>query len=236
MNSMKSQAVDFDLAVNLARQSLYRVAAWSLFDPRAGSWDRLNEIRFDRRPYEAAALIRQLSTAHPVELGPGERPLSDLDPQPLLERLPVSQQDHNAEYEATFGLLVSAACPPYETEYINGKLDFQRSNTLADVSGFYRAFGLTGTSQHPERHDHIALELEFMAFLLGMERQAAEGDPRRREQRLSVCREAQSRFLQEHLAWWAPAFAKLLGRQDRSGFYSAVGIFLAALIPTERTC
>ena len=177
MISMKSQAIDFDPAVNMARQSLYRIAAWSLFDPLSGSWDRLNELRSGRVPIEAAALIRRLPEARAADLGPGERHLADLDPQPLLDRLPVSRQVHNAEYEATFGLLVSAACPPYETEYINGKFDFQRSNNLADVSGFYQAFGLTGSREHPERHDHIALELEFMAFLLGMERQAADGDP-----------------------------------------------------------
>jgi TorA maturation chaperone TorD len=234
MVSMKRQTVEYDLAVNMARQSLYRVAAWSLRDPLSGSWDRLNELRSDPVPSAAAVLIRNLQEARPAELGPGERPLTDLDPQPLLERLPVSRQALNAEYEATFGLLVSAACPPYETEYINGKFDFQRSNTLADVNGFYHAFGLSGSSQHPERQDHIALELEFMAFLLGMERHAANGDPTQREQRLSVCHEAQSRFLQEHLAWWVPAFAKLLCRQDGDGFYSAVGTFLAALIPAER--
>jgi TorA maturation chaperone TorD len=228
------QFVDYDPAVNMARQSLYRIAACSLFDPLSGSWDQLNELRSDPVPPEAAALIRGLPEARPAELGPGERPLANLDPRPLLDRLPVSRQAHNAEYEATFGLLVSAACPPYETEYINGKFDFQRSNNLADVSGYYQAFGLTGSRAHPERQDHIALELEFMAFLLGMERQAADGDRAQREERLSVCREAQSRFLHEHLAWWVPAFAKLLCHQDRNGFYSAVGTYLAALIPAER--
>jgi TorA maturation chaperone TorD len=228
------QFVDYDPAVNFARQSLYRIAAWSLFDPLSESWVQLNLLRSDPVPAEAAALIRRLPEARPAELGPGERPLADLDPRPLLDLLSVSRQAHNADYEATFGLLVSAACPPYETEYINGKFDFQRSNNLADVTGYYQAFGLTGSRAHPERQDHIALELEFVAFLLGMERQAADGDRAQREKRLSVCREAQSRFLREHLAWWVPAFAKLLCHQDRNGFYSAVGTFLAALIPAER--
>ncbi len=40
--------------------------------------------------------------------------------------------------------------------------------------------------------------------------------------------------MKEHLAWWTPAFAKLLSREDRGGFYEATGIFLSALIPAER--
>jgi TorA maturation chaperone TorD len=79
------------------------------------------------------------------------------------------------------------------------------------------------------------LELEFMASLLELERRAAEGDADLREQRVLTCREAQARFVNEHLAWWAPAFAKLLVQQNRGGFYEAVGVFLAALIPAERS-
>ena len=76
---------------------------------------------------------------------------------------------------------------------------------------FIRRSGLTISDQHPDRPDHVVLELEFMAHLLGLERQAADEDSDRRAEHLQVCRDAQARFLGEHLAWWTPAFAKLLG-------------------------
>jgi TorA maturation chaperone TorD len=157
-----------------------------------------------------------------------------LDPRRVLDRLPDSDRALNTQYENTFGLLVSSNCPPYETEYINSKFAFQRSNTLADISGFYQAFGLTTSDIRPERPDHVVLELEFMACLLGLERQAYDQDSERQKTRRQVCRDAQTRFLHEHLGWWTPAFAKLLRVADPKGFYAAAGDFLAALIPTER--
>jgi TorA maturation chaperone TorD len=226
--------IDFDPALNMARQSLYRFVALSLLDPKAGSWERLDALRDDVLLSDAAGLIRNLPAAKPEKLGNCERPLSKLDPARILAQLTVSGDKFNNEYERTFGLLVSNACPPYETEYIDSKFTFQRSNTLADVSGFYRAFGLNTSDQHPDRPDHIVLELEYMAFLLGLERQADAGDSAVRRQRLDICRDAQIGFLREHLSWWAPAFAKLLAHENGDGYYAAVGVFLAALIPAER--
>ena len=182
-------------------------------------------------------LLRSLKScpqARPPALGRGERPIEMLDPRLVLGRLPNSERDLNAQYESTFGLLVSSNCPPYESEYINSKFAFQRSNSLADINGFYHAFGLTTADGHPERPDHVVLELEFMACLLGLERRAADEDSTRRTDHQQVCRDAQSRFLQEHLGWWTPAFAKLLSVGDPQGFYAAAGDFLAALIPAER--
>lgn len=228
------QQTEFDPALSLARQSLYRFAALSLLDPRAGAWRHLNDARRRRLICEAAELIRAEPNANPSELGLGERRLADLDPQCVIDRLPSTPEDFNDAYEQTFGLLVSNACPPYETEYINSKFTFQRSNTLADVSGFYRAFGLQPSDRHPERPDHIVLELEFMATLLGMERKAVQTAGSVEAARVAVCRDAQRRFLQEHLAWWVPTFARLLMHEGRGGFYEAVGLWLAALIPAER--
>jgi TorA maturation chaperone TorD len=234
---MKSAVIprsEFDLELNFARQALYRFAALSFVDPRIGSWEMLSALRDDPVLDEAAALIRGLPQAHPSQYGLGERPIELLDHRRVLDRLPNSPQALNTQYEDSFGLLVSSNCPPYETEYINSKYSFQRSNSLSDISGFYRAFGLTTSDQHPERPDHIVLELEFMVTLLALERQAANEASRRRSDRQQVCRHAQARFMQQHLAWWVPAFAKLLGKQNSQQFYDAAGTFLTALIPIER--
>jgi TorA maturation chaperone TorD len=236
MHSQQIQDPPFDPALNSARQMLVRFAALSFVDPAAGSWPKLQQLRSDPSLLAAAAkLIRKLPVVQAQPLGLGERPPRKLDPLAVLERLPASTEALNEAYERTFGLLVSGPCPPHETDYIDSKHAFQRSNALADVNGFYRAFGLTTSQLRPERPDHAALELEFHAFLLGHERRAAgELATEAQRERLQVCREAQRRFLSEHLAWWTPAFARLLERETAGGFYEPVARFLAALIPAER--
>lgn len=234
IESTTRPSANVDAVVNMARQVMYRFAALSFLDPQLGSWDHLNAFRDDPLLLEAAALIRSLPEARPLESGLGESPVEMLDPLLVLRRLPNSECALNAQYENTFGLLVSSNCPPYETEYINSKFAFQRSNALADINGYYQAFGLTPSDEHPDRPDHVVLELEFMASLLGLERQAADGDSECITDRQQVCRDAQARFLREHLGWWTPAFAKLLSVGDAQGFYAAAGNFLVALIPAER--
>lgn len=234
MVSGTSTAIQFDQSVNMARQALYRFAALALVDPRAGSWQLLRHSANDNLLLEAAALVRSVPQVGFVTLGIGEEPVKHLDPGMVLQRLPESSETLNTEYENTFGLVVGSACPPYESEYIGSKFAFQRSNTLADINGFYQAFGLAIANGRAERPDHIALELEFMASLLGLERRAVIENLNDPEVIATICRDAQVRFLTEHLAWWVPAFAKLLARENEGGFYAAVALFLAALIPAER--
>ncbi len=223
-----------DPAINMAHQALYRFAALCLFDPRAGTCEQLNAMRQTTLLDDAAELIRRDTTAWPATLGQGELPATELNPADVLSALPETDDDLNLQYEATFGLLVSSACPPYETEYINGKLAVQRSQTLADISGFYNAFGLRPSSAHPERHDHIVLQLEFMAFLFGLELHAAKDDDNSREEHIAICRAARERFFREHLGWWSPAFAHLLAREAGESFYGSVARLLAALLTTQR--
>jgi TorA maturation chaperone TorD len=234
MKTTNSAKINVDISVNMARQALYRFAALSLVDPRAGSWRHLRCAAEHSLLPNAAALIRALPEVRSVKLGIGERPAKLLDPTAVLDRLPKSPDALNIEYETTFGLVVGSACPPYETEYIGSKFAFQRSNGLADISGFYHAFGLMIADGRAERPDHVALELEFMASLLALERRAVEAGFHQSEELLNICRDAQMRFLKEHLAWWVPAFARLLVHEHAGGFYAAVGTFLAALIPAER--
>lgn len=230
-----SNVVPFDPALCSARRCLYRFAAMTLADPRYGTWDQLSLSSTAQLLNEAAAVVRGEPAANAQALGLGERPLVDLDPSPVLARLPDRAEAVNAAYEQTFGLLVSSNCPPYETEYIDSKFTFQRSHALADIAGFYCAFGLEPSNTHPERQDHLVLELEFMALLLGLEQAAAESDHAHCVERRGICVDAQRKFLAEHLIWWVPTFAHLLSRQDRGRFYDAVSTFLAALVAAERS-
>ena len=223
-----------DPALTMARQALYRFAALSLLDPREGTWQELSGLRENSLLQDAALLIRSLPEVSTAELGFGEQPIELLEPQKVLAYLPESEQALNKLYENTFGLLVSSNCPPYEMEYVHSKFTFQRSNTLADITGYYHAFGLTVSDKLPERPDHIVLELEFMASLLGLQRQAASSESPSAAAQQQVCRDAQLSFLREHLAWWVPAFCMLLEKQSDGGFYTAASKFLAAFLAAER--
>jgi TorA maturation chaperone TorD len=206
----------------------------ALADPLAGTWDELADPATADLLSAASRILQDEPAAVARPLAPGERPLADLDPAALLALLPQSADELNTLYEQTFGLLGGSKCPPYETEYVPSKFTFQRSNMLADVAGYYRAFGLTTSTSHPDRPDHLAVQCEFLAQLLELQSRAASGESPEALDHVEVCEAALRRFLQEHVVWWAPAFGKLLSRQDPGGFYGAVGQFLAALTAAER--
>jgi TorA maturation chaperone TorD len=221
-------------AVLRARRVCYRFVGWALADPRTGVWNDLADPSTAALVTQAAAVLREEDSAVARPLGLGERPLADLDPAAVLARLPGSAGELNELYEATFGLLGGSKCPPYETEYVPSKFAFQRSNMLADIAGYYRAFGLQTSTACPDRPDHVSLECEFLAQLLALEWQANQRGDQASALQAATCREAHARFLREHAAWWLPAFARVLGQQNPGGFYAAVADFLAALIAAER--
>jgi nitrate reductase assembly molybdenum cofactor insertion protein NarJ len=96
-------------------------------------------------------------------------------------------------------------CPIHETEY--GRMrGLSKGNELADLEGFYLAFGL-GRSEGSHAKvmgDHLAVELEFYGTLLAkhaaqLEREDAEGR--------FVVEQARRTFLADHLGRIAPAVA-----------------------------
>lgn len=127
------------------------------------------------------------------------------------------------------GHAISKDCPPYETEYGQAHI-FQKTQTLADISGFYRAFGLELSPDFKDRPDHVAAELEFMEFLCVKEaHDLIEGLD---EDTRSLCRRAQREFLDEHVGRWMFGFARRL-REKAPGnpyglFAELLGDFLAA--------
>jgi len=115
-----------------------------------------------------------------------------------------------AEHRRAFGLTGSLC---YETE-VGLPHEFRQSQEMADLAGFYRAFGFTIGGKVRERPDHISAELEFMHILALKEARAAQnGVP----EHVEICVEAQRKFLQEHLGQWIGLFAEALKRSTTAG-------------------
>lgn len=220
--------------VDLARGYFYGFLASTFTDPSGRHFERALDPRLQSVAAAAANLLRSEAPTT-MKLGPGERSPCQLDVRPVLQELERSNQSLVDEHRRVFGLLIGKAAPPNETEYCRSTDAFYRAQELADVNGFYRAFGLERDAQERERADHISNQLAFMAHLIRKEIFAAKSsDPVLRE-KSALCEEAQHKFFSAHLAWWVPAFAELLQRQAGSGLYFALAETLAAFIPAERS-
>ena len=126
-----------------------------------------------------------------------------------------------AGYRKTFTLSASPDCPLNECAY-SAKHVFQEVQDLADIAGFYTAFGLEIAGERP---DELAAELEFCALLALKEGIARERGLR--DQAL-VCREGSRLFLHDHLGRWAENIGRRIELLAPDTPYAALGRLLAA--------
>jgi len=221
------RASDFGLSLQaaidsaVARSFLYRFLAQAYEDPTREGWSRM--FTTDCQQVLEPAL-RTLGARVPALAQAARAFQSQLKPEAFESFL--------ASYLAAFGHAARGRCPLNEIEYGDLKADplFQ-PHRLADLAAFYRAFGLEVAADAGERQDHLCLELEFMCVLAAKEAYALEHqlDP----EDLSLCREAQSRFLREHLGRWVPAFARRLARMAGDTPLGALAGFTHAFIEVE---
>lgn len=134
-----------------------------------------------------------------------------------------------AEYRRLFGHIESSPCPPYETRYHSAHL-FQQTQQLADIAGFYRAFGLDIAKTAHERPDYLPIELEFLYFLCVKEAYALEHHG---PEHVELVRNAETTFLKDHLLCWVPSFAGRLQELSGDLFYANLAGLLRAFLATE---
>ena len=120
--------------------------------------------------------------------------------------------------------------PLYETEY--GRMrGMSKGTELADINGFYRAFGLDAADGDEQREmgDHLGVELEFYAVLLARQaRLWAESDA----EGSKIVEDARRAFLADHLGRFAPAIAQ---RENvaQSALYGPVFAWARALVDSQ---
>lgn len=231
IESRPTSDVDEALAVGLVRANVYRFLQAAVQPPDGDRFRLLLEGPFREVIVSAADWMRADPAFRPEHLGPGEADPAELDPGSLLPA-PGDESLH-ADYLDLFGHSVSKDCPPYGGEYYPNKDVTFRSQRLADLAGFYRAFGLDRAADARERQDHLGFEAAFMETVIVRELYAVREDLG--NDRVEVCRSAQREFFVDHLGWWLPAFGLRLSSLRPRGFYGALGRWVRALVAAERT-
>lgn len=111
----------------------------------------------------------------------------------------------------------------YGLEYLCEN-EFQRAQGLADINGFYRAFGVEPDKERP---DALPTELEFMHYLILKQVRARD------TQKALICFDAQKKFFTEHLY---PAAGKIIENiltQAKECFYSETALSLREFLASE---
>jgi putative dimethyl sulfoxide reductase chaperone len=206
-----SAGVDVLVEQTLARAGLYRLLGRALGYPTRSVLDELAE--FADRLVAAPAIAPAIRS--------------------LLRQFATSAREADAatvadEYVFLFDRQVP--CPPYESAYGSVPQMAGKSSQLADVAGFYTAFGLATTAAQPDIEDHIAAELEFMSVLAVKEAYAlAEGHV----EGLEVVQPAERAFLDDHLGRWAETFARGLRAATPLPYYAAAAELLGIWMRAE---
>lgn len=163
-----------------------------------------------------------------LSLLPQSRLLSGLDEDiTKLARVPTSVGSMESEYNRLFRHQL--LCTPYETEYDPLK-SLRKGQALADILGFYTAFGLKPSERLKELPDHIAVELEFMSWLT---LKAAYALNRGWKNKLALTLAAEGKFLEDHLGRFIFAFCDKVERNARMAFYPALAGLLRNFIKYE---
>lgn len=192
----------------IARAFIYRFLAKAFEDGEPESWRWLTKEQTKQSLAAAIRVLAGQSQDAQGRLGPALRQLDQTF-------TPTESESFSQAYLTCFGHTVRGDCPMNEIEYGDIKADplFQ-PHRLSDLSAFYHAFGLEVAPNAAERVDHISIELEFMSVLAAKEAYALEHQFD--DQNVVLLRDAQKKFLREHLGRWTPAFTRRLARMADS--------------------
>jgi TorA maturation chaperone TorD len=133
-----------------------------------------------------------------------------------------------ADYARLF--LGAGACSLHETAYGDARRIAGRTAELADIAGFYAAFGFALADTDRDLPDHLCAELEFYSAML---LKSAYAGRRGWTERGKVVAHALRKFLEDHLARWTGALAAEIARVGGHSPYGALAALAAALVADE---
>jgi len=176
--------------------------------------------RPDERLIPAAAeLISTAKTLWPDVIPDSGFTADRAIPAAALDRVAI---DHARLFVGPYSLLA----PPYGSVYLDGERKLMGDSTL-DAARRYRESGLELANGFSEAPDHIAVELEFMHYLVCKECAAIE---RSEQESVMEWLARQQGFLEVHLGVWVPEFVEEVRKAAETNFYRMLAICTRALI------
>lgn len=118
---------------------------------------------------------------------------------------------------------------PYGSVYLDGKRQLMGDSTL-DVLGRYRRAGLKIASDFSDPPDHIAVELEFMSYLIF---KAIESSGNSDTAKMVDFFETQKYFLEDHLGAWIFEFVDAVVKNAQTAFYLNLAKATAAFLKSD---
>ena len=122
------------------------------------------------------------------------------------------------DYKALFSDSLQIKAPPYGSVHLE---DSRRpsANIAAEVRKMYTEAGLVLDEGTREAPDHIAIELEFMHYLLSKEVQALRDND---QEMLRFFHDRQRIFSDKFLGPWVSSFCNSIRRNTENAFYLAL--------------
>jgi TorA maturation chaperone TorD len=207
--------------LSLDRARVYRGLADLFRTPSAESTRRARNCNIPELCEALGRLTRDSDTTLSSDLIREARALRTLFGERDAERL---RKAHHAAFDESSG----RRSAPTEMDQLGGapQLELTRTFEMADVAGFYKAFGVAvdERSEGGERVDHITAELEFMNLLAVKESLALqeEGEGAHAQ----TCRNASRAFLRDHLGRWAPRLGECVDHASNDAIFRTAGRLL----------
>lgn len=137
-----------------------------------------------------------------------------------------SDEDLLVDYSKLFVGPSALIAPPYGSVYLDGARQVMGDSTMK-VIGMYREAGLSISDDFKELPDHIAVELEFMSYLIFKEIEAFKMSDLDTALKFS---EKQNLFLNKYLGKWVFLFCNKIKEGTDNKFYIALADCVSAFI------
>lgn len=139
----------------------------------------------------------------------------------------ASAEQITLEYSSLF--TGAGLCRANENDY--EKLSFSMTEKLADVAGFYSAFGFEVNDDTGERPDFVGTELDFINLMLLKQAYAVKNGW---TEQATVTADALANFVETHFVRWVPKLCYALRElATEGGIYAAGADALAAIVDSE---